>query len=164
MESNVLSDCPFPCGKEIREVREEECLSQRGLARLSGLSSSYFTKIELGKVRPSEEALNKIGNALDIRTKDIFHKWIKYLKDTAPFQQAYPELYSFLNLINKVMNEDQKALSFSLYEEFLIKYHEDKNILATDIASYIVAASSPDARPIYNKKNLYRLFTSLGSK
>jgi len=47
-------------------LRKRLGLSQRELARLSGVSQSLISKIERGKVNPSYEAVRRILNALEL--------------------------------------------------------------------------------------------------
>jgi transcriptional regulator with XRE-family HTH domain len=56
-------------GKRVRELRSARHLSQRGLGQRIGVSFTYVSKIENGKLDfgdfPSEELIRKIAAALD---------------------------------------------------------------------------------------------------
>lgn len=52
-------------GSNIRKVRKNKKLKLKELADITGLSISYLSQVELGKIEPSLTALRKISNALD---------------------------------------------------------------------------------------------------
>jgi predicted transcriptional regulator len=68
-------------GKNIRDMREEQKLSQAELASLAGVSQAHVAKIEAGKVDPRLSTINKVLMVLErgkkktvcksIMTKDI---------------------------------------------------------------------------------------------
>lgn len=55
-------------GAKIREERVKRGLSQRILAKQSGISNTYLSDIEVGRTLPSVNTLLKISKALE---KDI---------------------------------------------------------------------------------------------
>ncbi len=52
-------------GNTIRKVRKNKKLKLKELADKTGLSISYLSQVELGKIEPSLTALRKISKALD---------------------------------------------------------------------------------------------------
>lgn len=66
-------------GKLIRELREEQGISQQELARLAGISQAHIAKIESGKTDPRVSTVNKILSVLEpkrkvVRCRDIMKK------------------------------------------------------------------------------------------
>ncbi|MBO8128787.1 MAG: repressor LexA [Peptococcaceae bacterium] len=53
-------------GEIIKQVRSAQGLSQRALARSSGLSPQYISDIEKGRAKPSLNSLEKMAAALQI--------------------------------------------------------------------------------------------------
>lgn len=50
----------------IEEARLEKCISQAELARRTGFSRSYISKLESDKKLPSNDAIKKISDALSM--------------------------------------------------------------------------------------------------
>jgi transcriptional regulator with XRE-family HTH domain len=53
-------------GKGIRVIRAARNLSQKQLAEVSGLDSSYISLVEAGKRAPKDEAIQAIAKALRV--------------------------------------------------------------------------------------------------
>ena len=56
---------------KIKEVRESKGLTQAEVAKLAGLDSNSYAKIERGESKPYGVSLVKICKALGIKTSDI---------------------------------------------------------------------------------------------
>ncbi|MBI3991570.1 MAG: helix-turn-helix domain-containing protein [Candidatus Omnitrophica bacterium] len=59
-------------GKKIKKVREERKLSMRELAAMSGVSVSFISKVEMGKVSPTVMSLQKLLDAMNIDLHEFF--------------------------------------------------------------------------------------------
>jgi transcriptional regulator with XRE-family HTH domain len=59
-------------GARLREARERQGFTLRGLARYLGLSPSLVSQIERGRVMPSVGTLYAITNQLDLVVDDLF--------------------------------------------------------------------------------------------
>lgn len=58
---------------KIRELREEQGISQTALAEMTGLSIGYISLLENNiRTNPSYKTLEKIAKALHKETKEIF--------------------------------------------------------------------------------------------
>lgn len=55
----------------LREVRETRLLSQRELARRSGVSPTTIVNIELGKIRPHPATLRRLAEALNAEAAEL---------------------------------------------------------------------------------------------
>lgn len=83
-----MKNCESILGKKILEIREKKGLSQQQLATACGLSKALITHIETGKRYPSDKALNKIIEALEISedeilTEDVKKEFLKKLDEEA---------------------------------------------------------------------------------
>lgn len=59
-------------GSRIRELRNEQGISQEKLALKAELDRTYLAGVELGKRNPSVKSLQKILHALDVSFEDFF--------------------------------------------------------------------------------------------
>ncbi len=58
-------------GSRLRELRQRKKLKQAEVAKLAGLDSNSYAKIERGESKPYGVSLVKICKALGIKTSDI---------------------------------------------------------------------------------------------
>ena len=85
-----MKNCESILGKKILEIREIKDISQQQLALKAGLSKALITHIETGKRYPSDKALQKIIEALEITEDEILTEEVKneYIKKIA--EEAKP--------------------------------------------------------------------------
>ena len=85
-----MKNCESILGKKILEIREIKGISQQQLATKAGLSKALITHIETGKRYPSDKALQKIIEALEITEDEILTEEVKneYIKKFA--EEAKP--------------------------------------------------------------------------
>jgi transcriptional regulator with XRE-family HTH domain len=60
--------------EEIRRIRKERGLTQRGLAAASGVDQATISQVESGKHRPNLETLDKLAEALSVGVAEFFPK------------------------------------------------------------------------------------------
>ena len=91
-------------GKKILEIREKKRISQQQLATKAGLSKALITHIETGKRYPSDKALQKIIEALEISEDEILTEDVKteFLKKLA--QEAKPS--EVIRAYRQIMKND----------------------------------------------------------
>ena len=91
-------------GKKILEIREKKGVSQQQLATKAGLSKALITHIETGKRYPSDKALQKIIEALEISEDEILTEDVKneFLKKIA--QEAKPS--EVIRAYRQIMKND----------------------------------------------------------
>ena len=58
----------------IRELRSERRVSQRGLAKLLGISAGYVGQWELGLSQPAPDMVNKICETFELEDKDYVQR------------------------------------------------------------------------------------------
>jgi transcriptional regulator with XRE-family HTH domain len=59
-------------GQRLRELRERHRLSQRQLARQSGVANATISQIESGKLNPTVSMLKKVLDGIPIRMSEFF--------------------------------------------------------------------------------------------
>lgn len=58
-------------GRNVRRIRNDRNLSQEEVAFAAGIKRSYISGIELGRRRPSINALEKLAIALQVDPRDL---------------------------------------------------------------------------------------------
>ena len=59
-------------GNRLRELRQEQCLTQEELAHQAGLNRTYIGDIERGEKNITLGSMNKLAKALGIKLRDFF--------------------------------------------------------------------------------------------
>lgn len=70
--STAVADVEFEVGERLRALREAYGLSQRALARRSGVANGLISMIELGRTSPSVATLKKILDGIPMTLADFF--------------------------------------------------------------------------------------------
>lgn len=89
--------------KRLTELRESMNMSKNQLAKLSGVSQSYISDIELEKKNPSLDILERLCNALGITV-------VQFLQD-ANENDMPPDLLQLLENAKKLPPAERKALN-----------------------------------------------------
>jgi transcriptional regulator with XRE-family HTH domain len=58
-------------GTRIKELRRQRALSQRDLARLSGVSYDTIAKLELGHREAQPRTVRRLAEALDVKPTEL---------------------------------------------------------------------------------------------
>ncbi|MBW8001571.1 MAG: helix-turn-helix transcriptional regulator [Planctomycetes bacterium] len=66
-----MDDICMRVGFTIRKHREEKGISQESLATLSELHRTYIGQVERGEKNLTLRSLERIANALNVKTKDL---------------------------------------------------------------------------------------------
>lgn len=98
----VSKDSGKKLGKKIKELREQQGLTQGQLAREAALSQGYLSQLEMGVVnKPSASVLLRISKALGIDVNELFvaagYKTARELENTYMqlCSQVLPELVAY---------------------------------------------------------------------
>lgn len=59
-------------GNRLRELRQEQCLTQEELAHQAGLNRTYIGDIERGEKNITQGSMVKLAKALGIKLRDFF--------------------------------------------------------------------------------------------
>jgi len=68
----ILSATHLKIGQKVRQLRQEQNLTQEELAFKVGVDRSYMGFVERGEKNPTLSTLMKIAKALKISIKDLF--------------------------------------------------------------------------------------------
>ena len=68
-----FQDYYIKIGKRIKQLREQNSLTQEQLASRADISLDYLGKIEVNINKPGLRALIKIASALDVHIKELFN-------------------------------------------------------------------------------------------
>lgn len=60
----------------LEKIRQNKNLTQKDVARMSGLSQSHVSELESGLKSPTLATIEKLINGLDIKLKDILSEEI----------------------------------------------------------------------------------------
>ncbi len=103
-------------GDFLQSQRRLANISQRQLARASGVSDSYLSQVERGLYRPSAEVLKALAHAFEIPVSTMFTQ--SGLMDEAPEAEASPGIEAAIRHDTQ-LNAEQKAALLSVYRAFL---------------------------------------------
>lgn len=95
-------------GAFVKAQRQLANISQRQLAKASGMSDSYLSQIERGQYRPSAEVLRGIGQALGISPTALFSQF--GLLDTDGGEDPRTSVEAAIQLDDRLTQEKKDAL------------------------------------------------------
>ncbi len=70
-------------GARIRTIRESQNITQKHLAKLVHVSSSFISRIENGSSLPSLELVSSLAHALKVPPQDILRDYFEYSEDSS---------------------------------------------------------------------------------
>jgi len=95
-------------GAFVKAQRQLANISQRQLAKASGMSDSYLSQIERGQYRPSAEVLQGIAGALGIAPASLFAQF--GLLDTVDDEAPRVSVEEAIRLDDKLSQDKKDAL------------------------------------------------------
>ncbi|MCL2266837.1 MAG: helix-turn-helix transcriptional regulator [Treponema sp.] len=93
----------------LKENRQKCGLTQEKLAEKAGISSNYLSMVEVSKKFPTPEMLDRLANALDIETFQLF--------DTSATAEG-ALLHLELSIINRISLVIKDTIKETIYEEY----------------------------------------------
>jgi transcriptional regulator with XRE-family HTH domain len=116
-----------PLAAMIRQARELEGLSMRGLARRSDLSAAQISRIETGEVKPSMETLAKLAVALERPLEPLLIMTLH----REPAQQGLADVRRLLHGLQRAGDDDLpgRLLELDDHEERVAKLQNDCRFL-----------------------------------
>ena len=108
-------------GERIRELREQNGLSQGDIERTSGLLRAYISRVEHGHAVPSLETLEKFAAALDVPLYKLFYTGEDPPRDLALETQLKGEAHFFENVQRLLKKKSRASSDASLAFETLAK-------------------------------------------
>lgn len=92
--------------KAVEGARSSAGLSQRGLAKRSGVSCGYLCRIENAQVKPSDRALRRLARALGHDVDVMFAEAGRLPEDVAKFLASRPLL---IMKIVRIIRQEMKS-------------------------------------------------------
>ena len=106
------SDMAEAFGAFVKAQRQLANISQRQLAKASGMSDSYLSQIERGQYRPSAEVLRGIAQALGMAPSALFTQF--GLLDISDEQSPKVSVEEAIRL-DESLNQDKKDALLHMY-------------------------------------------------
>jgi transcriptional regulator with XRE-family HTH domain len=103
-------------GEFVRAQRRLAQVSQRNLARMSGVSDSYLSQIERGNYRPSPQVVKALAQAFGLEPKQLY-TMLGFMDEDA---DGSPSVEQAIRLDNR-LEPAQKESLLSVYRSFLAK-------------------------------------------
>lgn len=97
-------------GSRVKELRQQQRMTQVDLAKKAGISPSYISKLEADRYRrPSAEVLLKLASALNVAVEELYRAaGYSVGADEAP--AGDPELALYLSRIGRLSPQDQRVI------------------------------------------------------
>lgn len=98
-------------GEQLRELRLQQGLNQRKLAKKVGIDFTYLSKIETGKMPPpSQETIRKLAEALDVDEDELLVLAGRVPDDIKDVVTRSRELPAFLREIRDLDDDEIEQL------------------------------------------------------
>jgi transcriptional regulator with XRE-family HTH domain len=104
-------------GEFVRAQRRLAQVSQRNLARMSGVSDSYLSQLERGNYRPSPQVVKALAQAFGLEPKQLYMMLGFIDEDDSP---AAPSVEQAIQLDPK-LDAAQKDALLRIYKSFVAK-------------------------------------------
>ena len=101
-------------GEFVRAQRRLAQVSQRNLARMSGVSDSYLSQIERGNYRPSPQVVKAIAKAFGLEPKQLY-TMLGFIDDDV---QSMPNVEQAIQLDPR-LEAAQKETLLRVYRSFV---------------------------------------------
>jgi transcriptional regulator with XRE-family HTH domain len=103
-------------GDFLQSQRRLANISQRQLARASGVSDSYLSQVERGLYRPSADVLKALAHAFEMPISTMFAQ--SGLMDAAPEAAPSPSIEAAIRNDTQ-LNAEQKSALLGVYKAFV---------------------------------------------
>lgn len=110
-------------GEFVRAQRRLAQVSQRNLARMSGVSDSYLSQIERGNYRPSPQVVKAIAQAFGLEPKQLY-TMLGFMDDDDG-QQSVRSVEQAIQLDEQLAPEQKETL-LRVYRSFVAQSGKDK--------------------------------------
>jgi transcriptional regulator with XRE-family HTH domain len=104
-------------GEFVKAQRRLAQVSQRNLARMSGVSDSYLSQIERGNYRPSPQVVKALAQAFGLKPEQLY-TMLGFMDDEK--EDARPTVEQAIQLDSKLEPAQKDAL-IRVYRSFLEK-------------------------------------------
>jgi transcriptional regulator with XRE-family HTH domain len=110
-------------GEFVRAQRRLAQVSQRNLARMSGVSDSYLSQIERGNYRPSPQVVKAIAQAFGLEPKQLY-TMLGFIDDDDEGRSAH-SVEQAIQLDDQLAPEQKETL-LRVYRSFVGDNGKDK--------------------------------------
>ena len=104
-------------GEFVRAQRRLAQVSQRNLARMSGVSDSYLSQIERGNYRPSPQVVKAIAQAFGLEPKQLY-TMLGFMDED---ESAAPPSVEQAVQLDGALDASQKEALIRIYRSFVGK-------------------------------------------
>jgi transcriptional regulator with XRE-family HTH domain len=104
-------------GEFVKAQRRLAQVSQRNLARMSGVSDSYLSQIERGNYRPSPQVVKALAQAFGLKPEQLY-TMLGFMDDEK--EHSHPTVEQAIQLDSKLEPAQKDAL-IRVYRSFLEK-------------------------------------------
>src|ERR1044071_212329 len=102
-------------GEFVRAQRRLAHVSQRHLARMSGVSDSYLSQIERGNYRPSPQVVKALAQAFGLKPKQLY-TMLGFMDDES--EDSQPTVEQAIQLDAR-LDASQKEALIRIYKSFV---------------------------------------------
>lgn len=145
-------------GQKIKTIRLNKSLKQIDLARRASISNTYLSDIELGRVNPSLQTLEKIAEALEVDPKLLFDKKIDSEKEVKQYLD-YKKFMFFFNHIHEgivIMNSVGHILEMNDKFSDMTGF-DKKKLIGNSLKKYISPMNYWKVRDLVHKSNCEKI-------
>ena len=132
----IAHDTIRAMASELKKLRESKGLSQRELARRSGVTTATINHLERGNNRPSLKDAKKLADALALDPKELMAQ-TKVTKNTGFAIHRFPRVQSAIDAV----------IAESIEEKAEIDHDKAKASLIAIISAYLRAAEASGTAP-----------------
>ncbi len=104
-------------GEFVRAQRRLAQVSQRNLARMSGVSDSYLSQIERGNYRPSPQVVKALAQAFGLKPKQLY-TMLGFMDEQEGDEPSMPTVEEAIRLDPRLEPAQKDAL-LRVYRSFL---------------------------------------------
>src|SRR5437762_7724110 len=104
-------------GEFVRAQRQLAQVSQRNLAKMSGVSDSYLSQIERGNYRPSPQVVKALAQAFGLEPRQLYTMLGFIDEETDPSQRTVEQAIQ----LDPKLEPAQKDALIRVYRSFLEK-------------------------------------------
>jgi transcriptional regulator with XRE-family HTH domain len=105
-------------GEFVRAQRRLAHVSQRHLARMSGVSDSYLSQIERGNYRPSPQVVKALAQAFGMKPEQLYTMLGFIDEDDRPSAPKHPGVEEAIRL-DRRLDATQKDALIRVYRSFV---------------------------------------------
>ena len=140
-------------GKVLAKLRRRKKLSQRKLANISGVSSSFIAGIEAGySSPPSREITQKLAKALGVSPDEFPEEKTDSIMSFTLISREYPNVANLLKRIISRMTDRQLKKTIGRLEKRLATFNEDPEKVADNFIKVLTSKDGLNVEPEFGTR------------